>query len=55
MVVFNFVVEDINAEYERLKSLNIEVSQRMYVNILKPYWYFTVYDPDGNELEITGV
>lgn len=55
LVVFNFVVEDLKSEYERIKNLNIgEVSELMYVNIHMPYWYFNVLDPDGNTLEITG-
>lgn len=26
----------------------------MYVNVHMPYWYFNIFDPDGNALEITG-
>lgn len=55
LVVFNFVVDDLKGEYQRLKSLNIgDVSELMYVNIHRPYWYFNIIDPDGNVLEITG-
>lgn len=55
MVVFNFVVDDLKREYQRLKNLNIgDVSELMYVNIHMPYWYFNIIDPDGNILEITG-
>lgn len=55
LVVFNFVVDDLKSEYERLKELNIgELSEFMYVNIHMPYWYFNIIDPDGNVLEITG-
>jgi lactoylglutathione lyase len=55
IVVFNFVVEDLKKEYERLKTINIgEVSELMYVNVHMPYWYFNIFDPDGNTLEITG-
>lgn len=54
IVVFNFYCDNIHAEYERIKGLGIEVSELKYVNIFKPYWYFTVHDPDGNEIEITG-
>lgn len=53
MVVFNFYCDDIHTEYKRIKDLGIEVSALKYVNIFKPYWYFTIYDPDGNEIEIT--
>lgn len=55
IVVFNFVVDDLKREYQRLKNLNIgDVSELMYVNIHMPYWYFNIIDPDGNVLEITG-
>lgn len=55
LVVFNFDVEDLKSEYERLKELGIgEVSELMYVNVHMPYWYFNIIDPDGNTLEITG-
>lgn len=53
IVVFNFYCDDIHAEYDRIKGLGIEVSELKYVNIFKPYWYFTIHDPDGNEIEIT--
>ena len=54
-VVLNFTVNDLAAEYERVKSLNIgKVSEIMYVNIAMPYWFFWLKDPDGNCLEITG-
>lgn len=54
-VVFNFYVDDLNKEYERIKSLNIgKVSEIMYVNITMPYYFFIINDPDGNEIEITG-
>ncbi|MCI9446306.1 MAG: VOC family protein [Lachnospiraceae bacterium] len=55
LVVFNFDVEDLKSEYERLKRLDIgKVSELMYVNVHMPYWYFNIVDPDGNTLEITG-
>ena len=55
MVVFNFEVDDLKQEYERLKKANIgEISELMYVNVHMPYWYFNIIDPDGNTLEITG-
>ena len=55
LVVFNFEVDDLKSEYQRLKSLNIgKVSALMYVNVHMPYWYFNIQDPDGNTLEITG-
>ena len=55
LVVFNFEVDDLKQEYERLKKANIgELSEFMYVNVHMPYWYFNIIDPDGNTLEITG-
>lgn len=55
LVVFNFDVDDLKSEYERLKALDIgEVSELMYVNVHMPYWYFNIIDPDGNTLEIAG-
>ena len=55
LVVFNFEVDDLKSEYDRLKGLSIgEVSEMMYVNVHMPYWYFNIIDPDGNTLEITG-
>lgn len=55
LVVFNFEVDDLKEEYERLKKANIgEISELMYVNVHMPYWYFNIIDPDGNTLEITG-
>jgi len=54
-VVLNIFVEDLNAEHERIKALDIgPVSEIMYVNIVAPYYFFTLRDPDGNCLEITG-
>ena len=55
VVVFNFEVNDLKQEYERLKRENIgEMSDFLYVNIHMPYWYFNIIDPDGNTIEITG-
>ncbi|MDD3223629.1 MAG: hypothetical protein PHX70_02800 [Clostridium sp.] len=54
-VVFNFTVDNLNDEIERVKGLNIgEVSEVMYVNITMPYYFFIINDPDGNEIEVTG-
>lgn len=55
IVTFNFYTNKLNDEYVRIKSLGIcNVSEIMYVNIVEPYYYFNVYDPDGNVLEICG-
>jgi lactoylglutathione lyase len=53
-VIFNFYSKDLKKEYERLKNIQVKISEIMYVNIREPYWYFNVYDPNGNILEITG-
>ena len=54
-VILNIGVDDLTAEYERVKSLGVgTASEIMYVNIAMPYYFFTIYDPDGNCLEITG-
>ena len=53
IVTFNFYTDNLKEEYERIKRLNIcDVSEIMYVNIVDPYYYFNVLDPDGNVLEI---
>ena len=54
--VLNFWVEDLNAEYERIKSINIgEVSEILLINVAaSPYFCFMLYDPDGNQIEVTG-
>lgn len=55
IVIFNFEVEDLKSEYERIKALKIgKVSEIMYVNVHIPYYYFNLTDPDGNILEISG-
>ncbi len=54
IVTFNFYTDDLKGEYERIKNLNLgEVSDIMYVNIVEPYYYFNISDPDGNVLEIS--
>lgn len=55
IITLNFYTENLNAEYLRIKALNIgEISEIMYVNITEPYYYFTIKDPEGNLLEICG-
>ncbi len=42
-------------DYNRIKKLNIcEMSEIMYVNITEPYYFFNIYDPEGNTIEICG-
>lgn len=46
---------DLQAEYERIRSLNIgSITEILYINIVQPYFCFMLKDPDGNLLEITG-
>lgn len=53
--VLNFYIEDLDAEYRRIKELNIgKMTEIMYLNIASPYHHFLVEDPDGNTIEITG-
>ena len=54
--VFNFWVENLNAEYERVRALKIgEVSDILLINVAaEPYYCFMLFDPDGNQIEITG-
>lgn len=55
-VFINLGVEDLKAEYERIKALGIanELTQIRFIEYSSPYWYFTFMDPDGNPIEITG-
>ena len=51
--VLNFCIDDLQMEYDRIKSLRIgKVTEIKYIHT--DYWCFHVYDPDGNVLEITG-
>lgn len=55
VITLNFYSDSLKFDYERIKSLNIcEVSDIMYVNITEPYYYFNIYDPEGNTIEICG-
>lgn len=55
-VFINLGVEDLKAEYERIKGLEIaaQLTPIRYIHVFSPYWYFTFMDPDGNPIEITG-
>lgn len=54
-MVLNFSIDNLNEEYKRIKGLNIaNVSEIMYINISFPYYHFSIDDPDGNTIEITG-
>lgn len=55
-VFINLGVEDLKAEYIRIKELGIatQMTEIRFINVFSPYWYFTFMDPDGNPIEITG-
>lgn len=55
-VVINLNTDDLQAEYERLKSLRIgsNMTKIRCVNAGNPYYYFCLKDPDDNTIEITG-
>ena len=53
IVTFNFYTSNLKKEYERIKKINIcNMSEIMYVNVTEPYYYFNIYDPEGNTIEI---
>lgn len=55
IIILNFYSDDLKNDYERIKALKVcEVSDIMYVNITEPYYYFNIYDPEGNTIEICG-
>lgn len=55
IIILNFYTDNLKEEFNRIKKLNIcEVSEIMYVNITEPYYYFNIYDPAGNTIEICG-
>lgn len=52
-MTFNFYTDNLKEEYTRIQNLDLGlVSEIMYVNIVEPYYYFNILDPDGNVLEI---
>lgn len=55
-VFINLSVEDLKAEYNRIKELGIatQMTEIRLINVFSPYWYFIFMDPDGNPIEITG-
>lgn len=55
IITLNFYTDNLNKEYERIKNLRIgDISEIMYVNITEPYYYFNIFDPEGNTIEICG-
>ncbi|MCM1539339.1 MAG: glyoxalase/bleomycin resistance/dioxygenase family protein [bacterium] len=55
-VFINLGVDDLKAEYDRIKALGIaaQMTGIRFINVFSPYWYFTFMVPDGNPIEITG-
>ena len=52
-IVLNFFTSNLAKEHDRIKKLRIgRVSEIMFVNFTAPYYFFNVYDPDGNTIEI---
>ena len=54
--VLNFWDDDLRAEYERVRALNLtdRLSEIRYVCNVAPYYYFQIADPDDNIIEVTG-
>lgn len=54
--VLNFLVENLQTEYKRIKELNItkNITKIRFVCNVSPYYYFSLTDPDNNIIEITG-
>jgi lactoylglutathione lyase len=54
--VLNFWDENLRAEYERIKSLDMteNLTKIKYVCNVRPYYFFHLTDPDGNIIEVTG-
>ena len=55
-VVINLSTDDLEKEYQRILSLGIgeNITPIRYINAGMPYYYFSMKDPDGNTIEITG-
>ena len=55
-VVINLSTDDLEKEYRRILSLGIgkDITTIRYINAKMPYYYFSMKDPDGNTIEITG-
>ena len=50
---FNFLIDDLVAEHTRVRILNIGETTHI-IRAQPNYYFFNVYDPDGNVIEITG-
>ena len=51
--ILNFLIDDLQREYERVKSLNIGKITKIKQDH-PGYFYFNLNDPDKNVIEITG-
>ncbi|MCL2387086.1 MAG: helix-turn-helix domain-containing protein [Defluviitaleaceae bacterium] len=51
--VLNFWIPNLSAEHQRVKSLNIGLTTNI-IQAHSNYYFFQVYDPDNNVIEITG-
>jgi hypothetical protein len=49
----NFWIQDLSTEHDRVKSMNIGKTTEI-IHAHTNYYFFNVYDPDGNVIEITG-
>lgn len=56
-VVINLSTNDLKREHDRIHTLGIGSKQTeiRYINARNPYYYFSMKDPDGNTIEITGL
>lgn len=55
IVTFNFYTSNLKEEYDRIKKLGIcNMSKIMcvHIKITEPYYYFNIFDPEGNTIEI---
>lgn len=55
-VVINLSTDNLRKEYQRIIDLGIgsNVTEIRYINAKAPYYYFSLKDPEGNIVEITG-
>jgi len=53
---FNFYVDDLRASHKRIKQMRIaeDLSRIKYFRYVAPYYFFSLSDPDGNMIEVTG-
>ena len=47
-----FLTDDIELEYKRISKISNNVSELCFLNLIAPYQFFTLKDPDGNMFEI---